>query len=41
MRSRGIRDRGLSGYEMATAVVEILLEVGGFDMDRAMELTMV
>ena len=38
---KGIKDRVLGGYEVATMVVEILLEVGRFDMDGGMELTMI
>ena len=36
---KGIRDQMLGGYGVATVVVEILLEMGGFDMDCSAELT--
>ena len=31
--SKGVRDRALDGDGVATLVVEVLLEVGGFDVD--------
>ena len=38
--SKGIRDRPFGLYGMATVVMQILLMVGGFDVDRSVELTL-
>ena len=37
----GIGDRAFSRYGMATVVMQILLMVGGFDVDGGVELTLV
>ena len=39
--SKGIRDRVFNRYGVATVVMEILLMVGGFDVDGGAELTLV
>ena len=39
--SKGIGDRAFGGYGVATVVMQILLMVGGFDVDGGAELTMV
>ena len=38
---KGIGDRAFGQYGVATVVMQILLMVGGFDMDRSAELTLV
>ena len=39
--SKGIGDRAFSQYAVATVVMQILLMVGGFDVDGGAELTLV
>ena len=39
--SKEIEDRVFGGYGMATVVMQVLLMVGGFDVDRGAELTLV
>ena len=39
--SKGIGDRAFSQYAVATVVMQILLMVGGFDVNGGVELTMV
>ena len=38
--SKGIGDRALGGYEMATVVVQILLMVGWLDVDGSAQSTL-
>ena len=38
---KGIGDRAFGRYGMATVVMQILLMVGGFDVDGVAELTLV
>ena len=38
--SKGIGDRAFGRYGMATVVMQILLMVGGFDVDGSAELTL-
>ena len=39
--SKGIGDSVFGRYEVATVVMQILMMVGGFDVDRGAELTLV
>ena len=39
--SKGLGDRAFGRYGMATVVMQILLMVGGFDVDGGAELTLV
>ena len=39
--NKGIGDRAFSRYGVATVVMQILLMIGGFDMDRGAELILV
>ena len=41
LSGKGIRDQMFGGYGVATVIVEILLEVGEFNVDRGTELTVV